>query len=42
MGLMFVLFGVAGVFIAAAGYGIRAIRDAEDLLPDHDAAVTAA
>jgi hypothetical protein len=42
MGLMFVLFGVAGVFIAAAGYGIRAIRDAEGLLPDHDAAVTAA
>jgi MFS family permease len=42
MGLMFVLFGVAGVFIAAAGYGIRAIRDAENLLPDHDAAVKAA
>ena len=41
MGLMFVIFGTLGVLVGASGYLFRAIRDAETLLPDHDALPTA-
>ena len=40
MGLMFVIFGTLGVLVGASGYLFRAIRDAETLLPDHDALPT--
>ncbi|GIK29510.1 MAG: macrolide transporter [Chloroflexota bacterium] len=33
--LMFVIAGILGMMIAAAGYLVPAIRDAETLLPDH-------
>ena len=36
--LMLVLFGILGTFVGIGGYAVRAVRDAEDLLPDHDAA----
>ncbi|MGF1506283.1 MAG: MFS transporter [Anaerolineae bacterium] len=39
MSLMFVLAGLSGVGVAGVGYLVPAIREAEDLLPDH--AVTA-
>lgn len=41
MGLMFVLMGVLGALSGLAGYGFRAIRDAEDILPDHEVAAAA-
>lgn len=37
MGLMLVLAGLAGLICALWGYAIPAIRNAEDLLPDHGA-----
>ncbi|MFN8373388.1 MAG: MFS transporter [Anaerolineae bacterium] len=37
MALMFVLFGALGVVVGLGGYLFPAIRDAEDLLPDHHA-----
>jgi len=40
--LMFVLFGTIGAFVGLAGYGVRVVRDAEAILPDHDAAPPAA
>ncbi len=39
MGLILVIFGMLGVLVALAGFAFRAIRDAEDLLPDHGAAL---
>jgi len=36
--LMLVLFGVIGTFVGIGAYAVRAVRYAEDLLPDHDAA----
>ena len=36
MGLLFVFTGVAAGLVALTGYFIPAIRNAEDLLPDHD------
>jgi hypothetical protein len=36
MGLMFVLFGVIGAAAGFIGYAVPAVRDAEDLLPDHE------
>ena len=42
MGLMFVIFGVIGVMVGFAGYAFPAIRDAEELLPDHVGAAEAA
>ena len=36
MGLLFVFCGVAAGFVGLSGYFIPAIRNAEDLLPDHD------
>jgi hypothetical protein len=35
MGLLIVLTGVIGVGVGLAGYAIPAIRNAEDILPDH-------
>ena len=37
MGLMFVIAGLIGTAIGLGGYLFRAVRDAEDLLPDYDA-----
>jgi MFS family permease len=37
MALMLVIFGVLGAFAGVAAYGVRAVRLAETLLPDHDA-----
>ena len=34
--LLFVLMGVAGVFIGLSGYLYPHIRDVETLIPDHD------
>ncbi len=36
MGLLMVIMGVFGVVIGHAGYSLAVIRDAEDILPDHD------
>lgn len=36
MALMFVVTGVLGAFIGLGAYAISAIRNAEDILPDHD------
>jgi hypothetical protein len=38
MALMMVLFGVLGAGIALAGYLFPAVRNAEEILPDHVAA----
>ena len=38
MGLMFVLMGVLGALSGLGGYAFRVIRDAEDILPDHEVA----
>lgn len=40
MGLMFVLAGLLGVVVGLSGYLFRVVRDAESVLPDHDALVT--
>lgn len=37
MALMLVIAGVLGMFVGLAGYAIRVIRKAEDILPDHEA-----
>jgi len=37
MALMLVIFGILGACAGLAAYGVRAVRDAETLLPDHDA-----
>lgn len=36
MGLMHLLFGLAGTAIALAAFSFRAVREADTLLPDHD------
>lgn len=36
MSLMFVLTGIAGIAVGLIGYSIRQIRNAEDILPDHE------
>ena len=41
MGLMFILMGVLGALSGLGGYAFRVIRDAEDILPDHEVAATA-
>jgi hypothetical protein len=38
MALMFFITGILGVLVGLGGYAFRAVRDAEDILPDHDAA----
>jgi len=35
--LMFVFAGMLGVGVSLSGYLFRAVRDAESILPDHDA-----
>jgi hypothetical protein len=35
--LIFVITGVAGILVGLSGYAFRAVRNAEDILPDHDA-----
>ncbi|MFC2083012.1 MFS transporter [Candidatus Bipolaricaulota bacterium] len=37
MGLMFVFTGLLGALVGLSGYLFPAVRNAEDLLPDHDA-----
>ncbi len=37
MGLMLVIFGILGALVGLSGYAFNAIRNAEDLLPDHSA-----
>jgi MFS transporter, DHA3 family, macrolide efflux protein len=37
MGLMIIITGLLAAMVGLAGYIFRPIRDAEDLLPDHDA-----
>jgi hypothetical protein len=39
MSLMFVTAGLMGVVVGLGGYAIPAIRNAEDILPDYDAAL---
>jgi hypothetical protein len=40
MSLMLVLSGILGILVGIAGYSVRHVRDAEDILPDHDARAT--
>ena len=42
MALMLVVFGALGAIVGILGYFVRAVRDAETILPDHDAAASAA
>jgi hypothetical protein len=37
MSLMLVFAGILGVLTSLAGYAFRVVRNAEDILPDHDA-----
>jgi hypothetical protein len=39
---MFVMSGILGALVGLGGYAFRAVRDAEDILPDHDADIAAA
>ena len=39
MSLMFVITGVLGAIVGLGGYAVRVVRDAEDILPDHDAKI---
>ncbi len=39
MGLMFVVTGLLAALVGVAGYTIRVVRDAEEILPDYDMAV---
>jgi len=41
MALMLVFFGLLGTSVGVLGYFVRAVRDAETLLPDHDAGAAA-
>jgi MFS transporter, DHA3 family, macrolide efflux protein len=38
MGLMFVIFSVGSALVAAAFFGVRAVREVDTRMPDHDAA----
>ena len=42
MALMFVFAGILGALIGLGGYAFRTVRDAEDILPDHDSGVAPA
>ena len=37
MALMFLITGLLGAFVGFGSYTVRTVRDAEDILPDHDA-----
>lgn len=41
MGLMFVLMGVLGALAGVGGYAFKVIRNAEEILPDHEVAAAA-
>jgi hypothetical protein len=41
MALMFLITGIGGVLVGLGAYTVRAVRDAEDILPDHDAKASA-
>ena len=41
MGLMFVFMGLLGALFGLGGYAFRVIRDAEDILPDHESVAAA-
>jgi DHA3 family macrolide efflux protein-like MFS transporter len=41
MGLMLVISGLLGTAVGLGGYAFRVVRDAEDILPDHDAKAVA-
>jgi DHA3 family macrolide efflux protein-like MFS transporter len=41
MGLMFVIAGLCGVLIGFGGYAFKVVRNVEDIIPDHQAAVSA-
>lgn len=41
MGLMFVISGLLSALIGLSGYAFRAVRDVENILPDHDALMPA-
>lgn len=40
MAVIFVLTGLLGILVAAAGFSVRSIREVELLIPDHDAPVS--
>lgn len=40
MSLIFVIAGVLGALVGLGGYAFRVVRNAEDILPDHDAEAT--
>jgi MFS family permease len=40
MALMFLITGIVGSLIGLGAYTVRAVRDAEDILPDHDTKTT--
>jgi hypothetical protein len=42
MALMLIFTGLAGAVVGVLGYLVPAVRDAEDRLPDHEAAPQAA
>jgi MFS family permease len=42
MALMFLITGIVGAFIGLGAYAVRAVRNAEDILPDHDVKETSA
>lgn len=37
MSFMFILAGIGGMLVGLGGYAFRSVRDAEDILPDHEA-----
>jgi DHA3 family macrolide efflux protein-like MFS transporter len=37
MSVMFVISGILGAFVGLAGYLVPVVRNAEDILPDHEA-----
>jgi len=39
MALMFVISGILSAVVGLVGYSVRVVRNAEDILPDHDAKI---
>jgi len=40
MALMFLITGIVGASVGLGAYSVRAVRNAEDILPDHGADVS--
>ncbi|MFX1563230.1 MAG: MFS transporter [Promethearchaeota archaeon] len=40
MSLMFIIAGILGILVSLGGYAFHIVRNAEDILPDHDAEIT--